>query len=119
MNMRFWYKSLVQMCIGIAIGFIGMAVWKGNWNALPGCVAGLFWAIGWRMEISESEFQRREAHYWKNMWVNSRKIDLDAGFGEPETKPRYVTQEEIDARKKRIMEFDFTESKDKKKKENA
>ena len=107
MNLRFLYKSLVQLCIGIAIGCIGVNLYAANWMVLPGWIAALFWAIGWRMEISESEFQRREAHYWKNMWVNSRKIDLDAGFGKPETKPRYVTQEEIDAKKKRIMEFDF------------
>ena len=116
MTLKFWYKSLVQLCIGIAIGCIGVNLYAGNWMVLPGWIAGLFWAIGWRMEISESEFQRREARYWKNMWVNSRTIDLDDGFGPPETKPRYVTQEEIDARKKRIMEFDFTEPK---KKENA
>ena len=114
MNLKFLYKSLVQLCIGIAIGCIGVLVWKGNWAALPGWVAGLFWSIGWRMEISESEFQRREAHYWKNMWMNDRTIDLDEGFGKTEFRTKYVTQEEIDARKKRIMEFDFTESKDKK-----
>ena len=66
------------------------------------------------MEISETDFQRREARYWKNMWMNSRKVDLDDGFGK--TEHRYVTQEELDARKKRIMEYDFTEPK---KKENA
>ena len=105
MNLRFWYKSLVQLCIGIAIGCIGVNLYVGNWMVLPGWIAGLFWAIGWRMEISESDFQRREARYWKNMWVNSRTIDLDDGFGK--TKHRYVTQEEID-------EYDFTEPKDKK-----
>ena len=115
MNLRFLYKNLVQLCIGIAIGCIWVLVWKGNWAALPGWVAGLFWSIGWRMEISESEFQRREARYWKNMWMNDRNTGFDDGFGM--TKHRYVTQEEIDARKKRIMEFDFTEHKEKK--ENA
>lgn len=117
MNLRFWYKSLVQLCIGIAIGCIGVNLYAGNWMVLPGWIAGLFWAVGWRMEISESELQRREARYWKNMWMDSRKVDLDDGFGKPAVRPRYVTQEEIDARKKRIMEFDFTESKEKK--ENA
>ena len=116
MTLRFWYKSLVQLCIGIAIGCIWVNLYAGNWKVLPGWIAGLFWAIGWKMEISESEFQRREATYWKNMWVNSRQIDLDDGFGAPETKPRYVTQEELDARRKRIMEYDFTEPKEK---ENA
>lgn len=115
MNLKFWYKSLVHLCIGMAIGCVVVLIWTGKWALLPGWVAALFWAIGWRMEISETDFQRREARYWKNMWVNSRKIDLDDGFGK--TEHRYVTQEELDARKKRIMEFDFNESKDKK--ENA
>ena len=114
MSMRFWKKTLVQICVGIALGCIGMLVWKGNWIALPGWAAGLFWVIGWRKEISESEFQRRESHYWKNMWMNSRAIDLDDGFGKTEFRAKYVTQKEIDERKKRIMEFDFTESKEKK-----
>ena len=114
MNLRFLYKSLVQLCIGIAIGCIGVLIWQGQWTLLPGWIAALFWSVGWRMEISESEFQRREARYWKNMWMNSRKVELDDGFGK--TEHRYVTQEELDARKKRIMEFDFTEPK---KKENA
>ena len=117
MSKRFWYKSLVQLCIGMAIGCVGILIYTGKWALLPGWLSALFWAIGWRMEISESEFQRREARYWKNMWVNSRNIDLDDGFGGAEDKPRYVTQEELDARKKRIMEFDFTEPKEKK--ENA
>ena len=112
MNLKFWYKSLVQLCIGMAIGCIGVLIYTGNWALLPGWGVALFWAIGWRIEISESEFQRREAHYWKNMWMSSRTIDRDGGFGK--TERRYVTQEELDARKKRIMEFDFTESKDKK-----
>ena len=115
MNLKFWYKSLVQLCIGMAIGCIGILIYTGKWALLPGWGVALFWAIGWRIEISESEFQRREARYWKNMWMNSRTIDLDDGFGK--TEHRYVTQEELDARKKRIMEFDFTESKEKK--ENA
>ena len=114
MNLRFWYKSLVQLCIGIAIGCIGVNLYAGNWMVLPGWIAALFWSVGWRMEISESEFQRREARYWKNMWMNSRKVDLDDGFGK--TEHRYVTQEELDARRKRIMEYDFTEPKEK---ENA
>ena len=114
MNLKFLYKSLVQLCIGIAIGCTTVLMWRGQWDLLPGWVAALFWSVGWRMEISESEFQRREARYWKNMWVNSRKIDLDDGFGGAEDKPRYVTQKEIDERKKRIMEFDFTEPKEKK-----
>ena len=114
MNLRFLYKSLVQLCIGIAIGCIGVNLYSGNWMVLPGWVAALFWSVGWRMEISESEFQRREAHYWKNMWMNSRAIDLDDGFGKAEFRAKYVTQKEIDERKKRIMEFDV----DDKKKEN-
>ena len=48
------------------------------------------------------------------MWMNSRAIDLDDGFGKTEFRAKYVTQKEIDERKKRIMEFDFTESKEKK-----
>lgn len=114
MNLKFWYKSLVQLCIGMAIGCVGVLIYTGKWALLPGWLSALFWAIGWRIEIATRYNCEKEANYWKNMWVNSRKIDLDAGFGEPETKPRYVTQEEIDARKKRIMEFDFTESKEKK-----
>ena len=121
MSKLFWkktlVKALVQLCIGLAIGCIGMLAWNGKWEVLSGWVAGLLYLVGWRMEISESEFQKEEAEYWKNMWVNSRQIDLDDGFGAPETKPRYVTQEELDARRKRIMEFDFTEPKEKK--ENA
>lgn len=111
MNLRFWYKSLVQLCIGITIGCIGVNLYAGNWIVLPGWIAGLFWAIGFRMEISESDFQRREARYWKNMWLNSKTIDLDEGFGK--TEHRYVTQEELDARKKRIMEYDFSVDGDK------
>ena len=107
MRMKLIKKLLVQLCIGIAIVCIGMLIWKGNWSVLPGWIAGLCWAIGWRMEISESEFQRREATYWKNMWMNDRYINLDEGFGETEVRPRYVTQKEIDERKRRIMEFDF------------
>ena len=114
MSMRFCQKMLVQICIGIAIGCIGVNIYDGNWMVLPGWIAGLFWAIGWRMEISESEFQRREAHYWKNMWMQSRTVDLGNGFGKTETRTKYVTQEEIDEMKKRILEFDFTKSKEKK-----
>ena len=111
MNTKFWYKSLVHLCIGMAIGCVGVLIYTGKWALLPGWVAALFWAIGWRMEISETDFQRREARYWKNMWMNSRTIDLDDGFGK--TEHRYITQEELDARKKRIMEYDFTEPKEK------
>ncbi len=114
MNLKYWYKSLVQFCIGIAIGCIGVNIYDGNWSALPGWIAGLFWSIGWRMEISESELQRREAHYWKNTWAQSGTLDLDKGFGKTETRTKYVTQEEIDEMKKRILEFDFTKSKEKK-----
>ena len=117
MNLKFWYKSLVQLCIGMAIGCVGVLIYTGKWALLPGWVSALFWAIGWRIEIATRDNCEKEANYWKNMWVNSRKIDLDDGFGKPEVKPRYVTQEELDARKKRIMEFDFNEPKDKK--ENA
>ena len=114
MSKRFWYKSLVHLCIGMAIGCVGILIYAGKWALLPGWAAALFWAIGWRMEISESDFQRREARYWKNMWMNDRNIDLDEGFGKTEVTTKYVTQEKLDARKKRIMEFDFTESKEKK-----
>jgi hypothetical protein len=117
MNLKFWYKSLVQLCIGMAIGCVGILIYTGKWALLPGWVSALFWAIGWRIEIATRENSEKEANYWKNMWVNSRKIDLDDGFGRIEEKPRYVTQKEIDERKKRIMEFDFTEPKEKK--ENA
>ena len=89
--------------------------WHSNLYGKMGVASRL--AVCAVLGISESDFQRREARYWKNMWVNSRNIDLDDGFGGAEDKPRYVTQEELDARKKRIMEFDFTEPKEKK--ENA
>ena len=117
MNLKFWYKSLVQLCIGCAIGCVVVLIWTGKWALLPGWISALFWAVGWRLEMSTREDAEKEATYWKNMWVNSRKIDLDDGFGNAETKPRYITQEELDARRKRIMEYDFTEPKEKK--ENA
>lgn len=117
MSKLFWKKTLVKLCIGLAIGCIATLTWKCKWEVLPGWIAGLLYVIGWRMEISESEFQRREARYWKNMWMNDRTIDLDEGFGKTEVTTKYVTQKELDARKKRIMEFDFTEPKEKK--ENA
>ena len=113
MSMMLWKKMLVQLCIGITIGCIGILIYTGKWALLPGWLSALFWAIGWRIEIATRDNFEKEANYWKNMWVNSRNIDLDAGFGEPETKPRYVAREELDARKKRIMEFDFTEPKGK------
>ena len=116
MNLKFWYKSLVQLCIGMAIGCVGVLIYTGKWALLPGWVSALFWAIGWRIEIATRDNYEKEAKYWQNMWVNSRKIDLDVGFGKTEVTTKYVTQEEIDARKKRIMEFDFTEPKEK---ENA
>ena len=75
MNLRFWYKSLVQLCIGIAIGSIGVNLYAGNWMVLPGWIAGLFWVIGWRMEISKSDSQRREARYWKNLWMKGNQND--------------------------------------------
>jgi hypothetical protein len=114
MNLKFWYKSLVQLCIGMAIGCVGVLIYTGKWALLPGWVSALFWAIGWRIEIATRDNYEKEANYWKHMWLNSRSIDMSlyGGFG----KPRYVTQEEIDARKKRIMEYDFTEPKEK---ENA
>ena len=111
MNLKFWYKSLVQICIGMAIGCVGVLIYTGKWALLPGWVSALFWAIGWRIEIATRDNCEKEANYWKNMWMNSRTIDLDDGFGKTEFSTKYITQKEIDEREKRIMEFDVDEKK--------
>ena len=67
MNMRFWAKSLVMLCIGFSIGSIGINIWKGKWTALPGWIAACAYAAGWRMEMSLKDDEASSARYWRKV----------------------------------------------------
>ena len=102
--------ALVQICVGFAIGCIGISIYKGNWEVLPGWIAAFFWAVGWRMEISSRELAEKDAKYWRGVADEQMRDALDKINSEA---LKYVTQKELDERRNRVMEFDFAGMKDK------
>ena len=110
--MRFWYKSLVQLCIGVAIGSIAVNVWVRNWTALPGWIAGLWWAIGWRFEVSAKENAEEDAQYWMGV-ANAqmeKKEELDkAKRGVKRKTRRFIGQKDLDEMRNRVLNYDFSE----------
>ena len=109
--MRFWYKSLVHLCIEVAIGSIVVNVWVRNWTALPGWIAGLLWAIGGRFEVSAKENAEEDAQYWMgvaNAQMEEKKLDK-AKRGVKRKTRRFIGQKDLDEMRQRVLKYDFSE----------
>ena len=62
-NLSFWTKCLVHLNIGMAVGVIAMLVWREKWELMPGWIAALPWAIGWRIEMHFHDIDANDATY--------------------------------------------------------
>ena len=68
---RPWMKRLVMFCIGVAIGSVAVNAWDGHWKDVLEWGIALFFAIGWRVEMQNSDEERSDGEYWKSLWLNS------------------------------------------------